>query len=853
MQTRLPWTLYRRGVLALMLLAMLSGPAAAQLPRAQANDNRVAAGRMIDGELHVQLEAVVGEWLPRGEDGPVIEAALFAEAGGPPVAPGPMIRVTAGTPVRVTLRNTLGRPMRVRGLGERSGEPPPGANPNLPRWLQTTGVVIAPGESHEFRFTPSEPVTSVYTANVLGPAAGRPDGAVFHGVFIVDAADEPAHADERVFFISASGAEGGNPSVKVFLNGLSWPFTERVSYTVGDTVRWRVINLSGVQHPMHLHGFFFTIDGGGDLGADTIYAPADRQLAVTTLMSEISSVRLTWVPVEAGNWLFHCHLIRHMGEPQLFNIDRERRTAAGHDHAEHDMAGLVLGITVRPRPGHVETDPEQRRRIDLWTGSRPGVHGDRPELGFVVQDGAVPAPDSTRVPGSTLILRQGEPTRIVVHNRLHFPLAVHWHGLELRSLYDGVGHWSGHPGATRPPIPPGDSAAVLITPPRAGTFMYHTHGEPAHELAQGLYGGFLVLPSGEALDTRRDRLFMLAARGAVIDAPPAINGFEQPPHEHFTPGETVRLRFAHISADELKTVRLLRAGEPVHWRLRARDGADLPAHLRTDVPAHFDIGVGETRDFEWTPGEPGVYVLEVRTTWYPQRGGTQLQRVAFGVGDVTAAALTAAVLGTDLPVAYLTPEAVRRYAGLFAVADADTPAAVTRIRFSEVDGRLFADDTTAGGATTGWPYMIPVGDHAFAYGSFAEGVIVGVHPGRRVRFIADDDAFTAVEIIEGDDVVATLGRVPDVVLTEADFDRLVGEWAPPGAPFVFRTERDVADLVLIDPNGQRSALSTLSATQFAPGGMPPGSTIEFVLEDDRAVAFIWSEPGRPPFRVDRKQ
>ncbi|HSJ07258.1 MAG TPA: multicopper oxidase domain-containing protein, partial [Longimicrobiales bacterium] len=623
-------------------------------------------------------------------------------------------------------------------------------------------------------------------------------------------------------------------------------------YTVGDTVRWRVINLSGVQHPMHLHGFFFMIDARGDLGADTLFAPGDRQLAVTELMSEISSVRMTWVPTEAGNWLFHCHLIRHMGEPQLFNVDRERRSTSAHVHDEHDMAGLVMGITVRPRPGHVEADPEERRRIDLWTGSRPGVHGEHPELGFVVQAGAVPPPDSTLVPGSTLVLRQGEPTRIVVHNRLHFPLAVHWHGLELRSLYDGVGHWSGHPDATRPPIPPGDSVAVIITPPRAGTFMYHTHGEPGHELAQGLYGGFLVLQADEELNPLRDRLFMLSSRGAVIDAPPAINGREQPPHESFTQGQKVRLRFAHISPDELKTVRLLRDGVPVHWRLRARDGADLPAQQRVSVPARFDIGVGETRDVEWTPSEAGVYLLEIRTTYYPQRGGAQVQRVAFGVGAVTEAALTAAVRGTDLPVVYLAPEAVRRYTGLFSTGTAADGAGMMRVRFSERDGMLFADDTTASGAAAGPPYMIPLGDHLFAYGSLVDGVIAGVHASRRVRFVETDGPVDAVEILDGDSVLARLERAPAVVLTPTQLDRLVGEWAPPGAEFSIRTERDGLALVAIDPNGERNVLTPMTATRFVMAGAPPGSTVEFVFEGDRAAAVVISVPGTPPFRMERK-
>ncbi|WP_411281837.1 multicopper oxidase domain-containing protein [Gemmatimonas sp.] len=68
-----------------------------------------------------------------------------------------------------------------------------------------------------------------------------------------------------------------------------------------------------------------------------------------------------------------------------------------------------------------------------------------------------PAPDSIVVPSTPLVLTRGEPTRIVVHNSLPIPLSVHWHGMELDSSYDGVGHGSGVQGHTRSPIVPGDS------------------------------------------------------------------------------------------------------------------------------------------------------------------------------------------------------------------------------------------------------------------------------------------------------------------------------------------------------------------------------------------------------------
>ncbi|MGH8490988.1 MAG: multicopper oxidase domain-containing protein [Gammaproteobacteria bacterium] len=51
-----------------------------------------------------------------------------------------------------------------------------------------------------------------------------------------------------------------NPRFTFLINGLSWPHTERLTYSVGQQVRWRVINLSTQPHPMQLHGFYFDVE-----------------------------------------------------------------------------------------------------------------------------------------------------------------------------------------------------------------------------------------------------------------------------------------------------------------------------------------------------------------------------------------------------------------------------------------------------------------------------------------------------------------------------------------------------------------------------------------------------------------
>jgi FtsP/CotA-like multicopper oxidase with cupredoxin domain len=755
--------------------ATWGGGSEAALPIARPNDQRVPAGRLVNGELHLDLEVVEAEWYPRGEGGPRVITIAFAEAGRAPSIPGPLLRAPAGTAIRATVRNTLDRPVLVRGLVDRATMPPvppPQGRGIFPAFAFGDSLVIGSGATGEARFTPTSEVSSFYYGRVLpapgvaGPPlvpAGDPGQGAFLGALIIDPPATAAPPDERVFVITqwASSEEPGTVSFKMMLNGLSWPFTEQLQYGVGDSVRWRVINVSVTQHPMHLHGFYFHVDALGDAQSDTTYTGDARPLAVTQLMAPFSAMRITWVPERAGNWLFHCHLIRHMHDVQEFREERARRaTGAADAHHLDGMAGLVLGITIHPRDGIVR-EPAPSRRIDLWTGQRPDVYDGKPELGFVVQEGsAPPARDSTVVPGSPIVLTLGEPTEIIVHNRLDMPLSVHWHGLELRSLYDGVGHWSGSPGTTRAPIPPGDSARVLITPPRAGTFMYHTHGEAGPGLSQGLYGPFLVLERATARDPDADRVFVLAARGARRDAAPAINGRVRPLPERFTRGQSYRLRFLHISPDESKRVRLLKDGNPVQWRPLARDGADLSEAMRRPRSAAFALGVGETVDVEWTPDAEGVYVLEVRTSFYPATGGTVVQRVAFGVGDVAESDLVLPQ-GAGVPPISLTSAERARYVGTYAGEFAPSVAGpvIWQLRVWELDDKLrFRLAPRDQQDALALNLLIPVAEHTFRMGLDLDGLMMEPTSQPDLRFLDVADSADRVELRFGNVLLATLSR-----------------------------------------------------------------------------------------------
>jgi FtsP/CotA-like multicopper oxidase with cupredoxin domain len=282
------------------------------------------------------------------------------------------------------------------------------------------------------------------------------------------------------------------------------------------------------------------------------------------------------------------------------------------------MEGLVLGIAVRARPGaHAAAAPVAPvRHLRLVAQQRGDATGKRQVArGYVLAGGVEPRPDSVEVPGPALVLTRGEPVAITVVNRLRAPTTVHWHGMELESVHDGVSGWSRTGGSVAPLVAPGDSFTVALTPPRAGTFIYHTHMDEEPQLVTGMYGPLVVLERGERWDPTGDRVVMI---GEALDGDTvphlALNGRREPPPLRLQAGTPVRLRLVNIHPAGPAEVALTAAGDsvPLVWRPRAKDGADLPAHARVAGPARLRrFGVGETYDFDFAPAAPMDAVLSV--------------------------------------------------------------------------------------------------------------------------------------------------------------------------------------------------------------------------------------------------
>jgi manganese oxidase len=93
------------------------------------------------------------------------------------------------------------------------------------------------------------------------------------------------------------------------LNGRAAPYITPLVCKLGERVRIRLVNFSGIDHhPMHLHGITFWVTGteGGRI-PETAWIPGNTVLVGVAQVREIE-----FIANNPGDWMLHCHMFHHV-------------------------------------------------------------------------------------------------------------------------------------------------------------------------------------------------------------------------------------------------------------------------------------------------------------------------------------------------------------------------------------------------------------------------------------------------------------------------------------------------------------------------------------------------------------
>jgi len=242
------------------------------------------------------------------------------------MVPGPLIHVTEGDKVRIILKNNLPEPTTIHWHGIQVPN-------NMDGIPDITQKPIQPGESFTYEFVAKPAGTYWYHSHF------NPDKQVsvgLSGAFIIDPVggltskpdidkvlmlNEWRIIDGQTYAaMPATGMDGNFFTI----NGKSYPDTETINAKVGQKIRLRFIGTGQMIHPMHLHGFPFTI-----VATDGNDVPLSAQIQKDTVeVGPGERYDVEFTPDRPGKWMLHCHIPHH----------------TTNDH--HDPGGLMMVINV---------------------------------------------------------------------------------------------------------------------------------------------------------------------------------------------------------------------------------------------------------------------------------------------------------------------------------------------------------------------------------------------------------------------------------------------------------------------------------------------------------------------------
>ena len=287
--------------------------------------------------------------------------------------PGPTIEAVEGDRVRILVTNRLPEHTTIHWHGI-----------FLPNGMDGVGGLtqphIKPGETYVYEFPLRQHGTFMYHPHadeMLQVAVGM------MGMFVIHpkAPREPKVDRDFCFVLHAWDIEPGTyiakPTTMTEFN--MWTFNSRVFPGIdplvvrkGDRVRIRIGNMSMHDHPIHIHGYAYTVvetDGG--------QVPKTAQLSETTVNIAVGATRtMEFVADEPGDWALHCHKSHHtmnaMGHavPNMLGVK--------HDDLDAKIQSLVPGYMSMSTDGMADMTDMVEMGMPLPVNTLPMMMGEGP-------------------------------------------------------------------------------------------------------------------------------------------------------------------------------------------------------------------------------------------------------------------------------------------------------------------------------------------------------------------------------------------------------------------------------------------------------------------------------------------
>jgi FtsP/CotA-like multicopper oxidase with cupredoxin domain len=281
-----PTTASNTGGTTMTMLQMEEAKVKAFPAKTQGTGGAPLRGRLVNGVKVFDITATAVRW----EVSPGQFADAYAYNGQ---IPGPELRVKRGDRVQIVFHNALPEASSIHFHGVTL----PNAMDGVPFITQPP---VMPGESFTYAWrVVDNPGTYMYHSH---ENAVEQVSKGLLGAFVIEPASKSWDIEQTLVL--------GDGALGFTINGKGFPATSPLVAKRGKRVLIRFMNAGQLLHPMHLHGFHFTVVARDGRPVESPYDLDTLVVAPGERFDVLFSANLL------GVWAFHCHILSHVEGPQ---------------------------------------------------------------------------------------------------------------------------------------------------------------------------------------------------------------------------------------------------------------------------------------------------------------------------------------------------------------------------------------------------------------------------------------------------------------------------------------------------------------------------------------------------------